>query len=338
MLDYANRLVVDGYQVEVVYAAYNKFMNWGLAHRLLYRLLYIKQKIRRTWLPRWMSVDERVKQMLVFTLEDYHYSKSAIYVATAVDTAMSLKNYKVPDSQKYYFIQDLEVGYFPIESVRETFRLSMCKLVVSRWLQREVEHQGGKAVFVPNGFDFNKFYVTIPAAQRDSKQIAFMYHIDKRKDIGTAFEAFRLVAQKHPDIHLAVFSAYDAPTSFPVKATFVQQPDDETFLRLYNTSAIYVGASEKEGWGLTVGEAMQCGCAVACTDNKGYLEMAHDGETALVSPVGDAEALAENICRLIEDKDLRLRIAKNGENFIHKFDIEASYQKFKSALTQWTLA
>ena len=101
-----------------------------------------------------------------------------------------------------------------------------------------------------------------------------------------------------------------------------------------NKCAIYVGPSNIEGWGLTVGEAMQCGCAVACTDNKGYLEMAHNEKTALTSSVGDAEGLANNIIHLIENDGLRIRIAKNGESFIHNFDIDESYNSFKSIITK----
>ena len=101
---------------------------------------------------------------------------------------------------------------------------------------------------------------------------------------------------------------------------------------MYNDSAIYVGPSCVEGWGLTIGEAMICGCAVACTNNKGYLEMAKNDETALVSPVGDEEALANNILRLIEDEELRYKIASNAKLFIRQFDIDEMYQKFKRCL------
>ena len=87
-----------------------------------------------------------------------------------------------------------------------------------------------------------------------------------------------------------------------------------------------------EGWGLTVGEAMRRGQAVVCTDNKGYLEMAKDGYNALVAPVGDALALANNIVRLMTDDDLRCQIAANGLAYIRQFDIEESYRKLKHIL------
>ena len=58
--------------------------------------------------------------------------------------------------------------------------------------------------------------------------------------------------------------------------------------------------------------------------------MAIDGETALVSPVGDSEAMANNIIRLIEDEELRYRIANDGYQFIQRFTWEESYHKLKS--------
>ena len=73
-----------------------------------------------------------------------------------------------------------------------------------------------------------------------------------------------------------------------------------------------------------------CGCAVACTDNAGYREMAIDDNTALLSPIKNPAALAENIIRLIEDDALRIRIAEQGYEYIQKFKWDDSYCKLKS--------
>lgn len=333
MLDYANRLVADGYQVEVVYAAYNKLTKWDFAHGIVYRLLYCLRKLRGSWKPRWMNVGDRIKQRFVFTLSQFHYPKNAVFVATEIGTAIALNEYEIPNNRKYYFIQDFENWSVSSDLVYATYRYKMHKIVVSNWLLKKVEEIGETADVVYNGFDFEKFHLAIPPVKRDKYQIAFMYHTDKRKGIPVAFEAFRQVAAKHPEVHLAVFGAMKPQDDFPINATFVQSPDQKAFLELYNSSAIYVAASEVEGWGLTIGEAMQCGCAVACTDNQGYLEMAVDGVNALVSPVDNAKALAENICRLIEDDELRVKIAENGMRSIHKFDINDSYKKFRSILS-----
>ena len=60
--------------------------------------------------------------------------------------------------------------------------------------------------------------------------------------------------------------------------------------------------------------------------------MATDGETALVSPVRDVEALATNIIRLIEDDNLRFRIAEAGNRNIQQFTWENAYSKLKALI------
>ena len=77
---------------------------------------------------------------------------------------------------------------------------------------------------------------------------------------------------------------------------------------------------------------MICGAAIACTDNLGYREMAIDHKTALLSPIRDAEALAENIIYLIEHNDERYRIADAGNKYIKQFTWESAYKKFATVL------
>ena len=77
---------------------------------------------------------------------------------------------------------------------------------------------------------------------------------------------------------------------------------------------------------------MICGAAVVCTDNKGYLEMAKHDENALVSPVRDVQALADNVIRLIEDDELRVRLAGNAMEGIRKFSWDRSYAKLLEVL------
>ena len=60
--------------------------------------------------------------------------------------------------------------------------------------------------------------------------------------------------------------------------------------------------------------------------------MAEDGKTALLSPIYDIEALANNISKLIEDNSLRKRIAYNGNNNIQKFSWNNSYTQIKNLI------
>ena len=109
-------------------------------------------------------------------------------------------------------------------------------------------------------------------------------------------------------------------------------PQKDLHRKLYNQSAIFIGTSYSEGWGLTLGEGMLCGCAIACTNNPGYTILAENNVTALLSEVGDAEGLANNIIKLVEDDLLRLKIAEAGWNRARSYTWERSFEKFVAAI------
>ena len=331
--EYANRFAKDGLSVSIVYTNTKRSHSVTLKSKLRDFARYVVRSINKGYRSKWFNLDKRIRLKWVWSLETWCPRGKCSVVATAVETAYSLKNYP-SYIQKFYFIQDFENWFYSNRQVLESYHFPMKKIVIARWLQQIVEFCGENAVLIPNGFDFRAFSCLQPIEQRDRYSIICMYHVDKRKGIDVAFNTFERVMSKYPQTRIILFSVYDRPKDLPEYCDFFKQPGIKSLNQLYNQAAIYVGPSHIEGWGLTVGEAMQCGCAVACTDNKGYLEMAQNGVTALTSPVGDAAALAENIIHLIENDGLRIRIAKNGESFIHNFDIDESYNSFKSIITK----
>ena len=144
-----------------------------------------------------------------------------------------------------------------------------------------------------------------------------------------AIEALNIVKEKYPQLEINVFSAEHCPKFLPDWFHYYRIPDQETYNRILNDSAIFIAPCWSEGFGLTVGEAMICGCAVVCTDNPGHQKMAIHGKTALLSPIKDPKALASNIIQLIENDSLRYQIANNGHQFIQNFTWNDSYLQFK---------
>ena len=125
-----------------------------------------------------------------------------------------------------------------------------------------------------------------------------------------------------------VFDVPPRPADLPEWFHYFRMPDQNMHNFIYNNCGIYIAASTVEGFGLTVAEAMICGCDVACTNNGEFGVLAKQGKTVLLSPVFDVEALAANIIQLIEDNELRLRLAKNGNEFVKTFTWEESARKF----------
>lgn len=333
--EYANRLVEDGFGVDIVYSGSIFWRQKPLKYKLSNCYRYAEHLIKGFSCRSWFHLDKRVKEQLTLSMNYRHMPKADVYVATSPYTAVYLNDYPIAANQKYYLIQDRENWGPGLDAIlSQTYHMKLNKIVISKWLHKMLEAEYDESsVLIPNGFDFNKFRLMMLPELRDKFQVSMLYHTMNRKRCDDAFAALALVKKRVPQLRVNIFGVPSCPSGLPEWYTYYQMPDDATHNRINNQSAIYIGSSETEGWGLTVGEAMICGQAVCCTDNDGYREMAIDGETALLSPVRVPEALANNIIRLIEDDELRVKIAYSGHKFIQRFKWDESYKEFKNLLT-----
>ena len=334
--EYANRLVKDDYAVHIVYSStlFPKQLKWK--DYIYHKWLFNRRRKTKSYLPdKWFVLDDRIQQSLVFSLEQKRIPKADIYVATSWETAEYLMNYEgILESTRFYLIQHYETWSCQgcEERLLATWKSSLRKIVIAPWLRDIAIQLKTIAYLVENGFDFEDFKLVNDIQTRNPFSVVVLYHELEWKGIKDTFEALRIVQEQIPNLQVNLFGVFPEPTGLMFPYRYYQSPSKEVLNQIYNESAIYVGASHSEGWGLTVGEAMQCGCAVACTDNGGYAVMAHNEETALVSPVRDPQALANNIVRLMRDRELRILIAKRGYEYIQQFTWERAYTKFKEVL------
>lgn len=91
----------------------------------------------------------------------------------------------------------------------------------------------------------------------------------------------------------------------------------------YKTCDVYVQPSIYEGWGIAAIEATASGAPVVMTDVGCAGEVVKNEETGLVVPVGDEEALAYAIGRLLRDHELALHLATNGLAEVKKLATKA---------------
>lgn len=330
--EYANRLVSDGYKVNIVYAGSLFWREKSLYFKLTNCVRYIQRLIKGYSYSRWFALDKRVKEHFTLSLNYRHVPKGDIYICTSPYTAMYVKDY--PTDRKFYFIQGYENwGNVTDEILRATYHYPLKKIVISGWLKQIISGEEKEPCeVIPNGFDTGYFHASIPIDKKQKYTIAMMHHTMESKGFIYGYKALEIVKKHYPQLRVNLFGAFAQPQGLPSWYTYYQSPDKKTHNKLYNESAIYLGCSNIEGWGLTIGEAMICGAAIVCTNNLGYREMAKDGETALLSPIKDVQGLANNIMRLFENDELRQEIARNGQQFIKQFSQESSYQKLKKVL------
>lgn len=159
-----------------------------------------------------------------------------------------------------------------------------------------------------------------------------LYHLSERKRCSDAIAALKIVHEKVPALHVTMFGTPKKTTDIPEYFDYYQMPDKITHNKIYNQAAIFIAASNIEGFGLPLAEAMTCGCALCCTDTTGFLDFAKDNITALTSPIYDVNALAENILKLINNNSLRVSIAKSGNEYIKQFSWNKAVNSFNNFL------
>jgi glycosyltransferase involved in cell wall biosynthesis len=86
---------------------------------------------------------------------------------------------------------------------------------------------------------------------------------------------------------------------------------------------------QAEGLGLALVEALLAGSAVIGTPAGGIPEVVVDGVTGLLTPDGDASALADRLARLLADEPLRLRLTALGYERVRRtYSLEAALDRF----------
>ncbi len=101
---------------------------------------------------------------------------------------------------------------------------------------------------------------------------------------------------------------------------------------LYTGATGFVLPSLFEGFGMTVLEAMQCGCPVTCSSLTALPEVA--GEAALLFDPRDPEAFAETLDRISNDETLHEQLREEGFRQAAKFDWQQTARRTIDALLE----
>jgi glycosyltransferase involved in cell wall biosynthesis len=96
----------------------------------------------------------------------------------------------------------------------------------------------------------------------------------------------------------------------------------------------------REPWGLVCNEAMHQGRPVLASDSVGAVAggLVRDGETGLVVPAGDPEALTRAVERLLGDDGLRARLGAAAREAVKPYTYDAMADAFARALATATAA
>lgn len=186
----------------------------------------------------------------------------------------------------------------------------------------------------------NPIKANLPAPYHGERNtyITTFCRISKQKNLPNLLQAFLIVHQKHPDYQLRIIGdTYNAEGKLVLKELreFIKSEKleknviFEPFMQNVHEAIIkdcmYVNSSDYEGISNAMLEAMAIGMPVVCTDCPigGAKATINDGENGLLVPIQNAEALANAMNRVIEDKELADKLSQNASKLRDKLSIEA---------------
>ncbi len=332
---YASRLAEKGHKVCIVHTLqlHRKNMNlWKKSIRVVFRS---KTFLSRRVEPRWFKFPPEIESKVVLDLSSSNIPAADAVIATAWSTAESVNKLSPDKGAKFYFIQGYENWGTGDEKVNASFKLPLKKIVVSTWLEKRLESKGEKAIArIPNGLDFEVFRITKPVDNRFPARIGMCYSIYEWKGSKDGIKALKIARERFPQLQSIFFSVCPRHSEIPSWVEYRRNPSPSQLIDIYNSCSIFISPSWAEGWGLPAAEAMACGCAVVSTDCGGIREYAEHEINALLSPPEDPQALARSIIRLLEDDDLRLRLARAGYKKIQEFTWEKAVEKLEVTLAE----
>jgi N-acetyl-alpha-D-glucosaminyl L-malate synthase BshA len=99
---------------------------------------------------------------------------------------------------------------------------------------------------------------------------------------------------------------------------------------LLSGADVFLLPSETESFGLAALEALSCEVPVVASRIGGLPEVVEDGVTGFLRPVGDVEGMAEAICRLLREEDLRRGMGRRGRSSaIERFSREDIVKQYR---------
>jgi glycosyltransferase involved in cell wall biosynthesis len=331
--EHANRLSRRGHVVSVVHPGRLTREPTRLDHAKN-TVRYVLRKLDGKYKPdKWFTMEPSVRLLCVPSLAERFVPDGDAVIATAWETAEWVNRYPASKGRRFYLIQHLETWNGPEERVYATWKLPLQKIVISKWLAEIAQNLGEAATFIPYGMDTHTFRIETPSESRSASQLMMLYHNNEWKGCAEGLEALSLVRKTDPSTRAILFGVPSRPETLPDWIEYHQSPSPDLLRELYNRAAIFVAPSRTEGWGLTGCEALLCGAALVATDIDGHREFAFHGQTALTSPARSPVALANNILRLMNDHQLRSRLAKGGGDFVRQLTWERASACFETALS-----
>lgn len=212
-------------------------------------------------------------------------------------------------------------------------------LSTSHCMAREVSKYTKKKIFVtPFGVDENRFTPCTEKNERSEIVIGTVKELSAIYGIDTLVDAFYKVVNANPHLKIRLSIAGDGAERLNLEAqserlgikdkvTFLGKIPNDEVAKFVSQIDVYaaLSRSDSESFGVAVVEAMSCGVPVVVSDADGFKEVVPDGVAGFVVPRDDANAAADKISYLLNNREKAAEMGAAGRQHV-----QANYTWTKS--------
>lgn len=235
-------------------------------------------------------------------------------VATLFTTLKFVKKYPNVD-KKSYLVQNFETDFsdYGSSTKREANATYSEKginyLTISKWCEEWLRRDFGQKVkYAPNGIDLKKFQYR--ERLFNNKRIKILIEGNSDDYYKNVDESFKIVERLDKDKYEIIYLSYQGQPKkwYRVDKYYNRVPHDEVG-KLYSQCDVLLKTSILESFSYPPLEMMATGGFVVAVPNDGNREYLKDEENCLFYEQGNIEMAVRQIERIIEDKELRNKLA-----------------------------
>ena len=207
------------------------------------------------------------------------------------------------------------------EQIDEAYRLPMPKITVSPHLVEICRKFYDDATYVGQIVDDAFFSGRLDV--RTARRVLLVGPAQADfKGIDVGYDAVRIARERGASLELIRVSQWEAMRDEPVDlaSEFHVALDTQAMARLIASCDIFLGPSRhQEGFGLPAAESLASGVASILSEIPSFLSRDPNRDFALFVPEDDAPSMARALVQLLNDADLRMRLAKRGREVVEQF-------------------
>jgi glycosyltransferase involved in cell wall biosynthesis len=195
------------------------------------------------------------------------------------------------------------------------------RVTPSAYLLRVFGKYGLDAEVIPNIIDLSRFQATALREFGDAPHLLVSRNLEPIYDIPTAIHAFAGVRRMFPAARLTVagsgpeltrLQSLVAELGLGAAVHFAGRVDNADMPRLYRDADCMLNPSTVDNMPISVLEAFASARPVVSTNAGGIPDLVADGINGLLVPVGDSDAMAEALCRVLSDAALARSLVSAG--------------------------